>query len=276
MGRATLIDTDKTEDLLDEETEVVGELETQDTTQDLETTQVDVQPDQEDDIPDKYRDKSVKEIIEMHQNAEKYIGKQSSEVGELRKTVDEFIQGQLAAQQQAPSSVSTEDDDELDFFVDPSTAVNKKIDSHPAIREAREYAELQKKAAATAQLNQKHPDVEAITKDEKFIEWVKSSKIRTELFARADQQFDIDAADSLLSDWKERQQIASQAATVDKQARKQTMKSAATGNARGTSEPTRKKVYRRADIIKLMKTDPQRYTALQPEIMQAYQEGRVK
>jgi len=79
-----------------------------------------------------------------------------------------------------------------------------------------------------------------------------------------------------LSTWKERQQIASQAATVDKQARKQTMKSASTGNARGTSEPNRRKVYRRADIIKLMKTDPSRYQALQPEIMQAYQEGRVK
>ena len=53
-------------------------------------------------------------------------------------------------------------------------------------------------------------------------------------------------------------------------------KSAATGNARGTTEGSRRKTYRRADIIKLMQTDPDRYMALQPEIMAAYAEGRVK
>ena len=37
----------------------------------------------------------------MHQEAEKLLGKQSSEVGELRKVVDDHIQTQLA-QQQAP------------------------------------------------------------------------------------------------------------------------------------------------------------------------------
>ena len=36
------------------------------------------------------------------------------------------------------------------------------------------------------------------------------------------------------------------------------------------------KVYRRADIIKLMKNDPDRYQALADEIMAAYAEGRVK
>ena len=36
------------------------------------------------------------------------------------------------------------------------------------------------------------------------------------------------------------------------------------------------KVYRRADIIKLMKTDPERYNALSDEILKAYAEGRVK
>ena len=54
------------------------------------------------------------------------------------------------------------------------------------------------------------------------------------------------------------------------------VKSASTGNARGTGQTQRKKQYRRADIIKLMKTDPERYAALSEEIFQAYAEGRVK
>ena len=41
-----------------------------------------------DDIPDKYKNKSTAEIVRMHQEAEKLLGRQSSEVGELRSVVD--------------------------------------------------------------------------------------------------------------------------------------------------------------------------------------------
>jgi hypothetical protein len=127
-----------------------------------------------------------------------------------------------------------------------------------------------------AQLQSNHPDMENILKDERFVEWVKSSKIRTQLFVQADQQYDYDAANELFSLWKERASVAQQTVAVEKQARKQQVKSASTGNARGTGQTQRKKQYRRADIIKLMKTDPDRYAALSEEIFQAYAEGRVK
>jgi len=96
------------------------------------------------------------------------------------------------------------------------------------------------------------------------------------LFVRADQEYDYEAAHELFSNWKERNQVVQQTAEVEKAARKNAVKSANTGNARGTGEGTRKKTYRRADIIKLMKSDPDRYMALQPEIMAAYADGRVK
>ena len=86
----------------------------------------------------------------------------------------------------------------------------------------------------------------------------------------------ISLADELFSLWKERKTVAQQTAQVEKQARKQQVRAANTGNARGSAEGSRKKVYRRADIIKLMKNDPDRYQALSDEIMAAYAEGRVK
>ena len=43
----------------------------------------------------------------------------------------------------------------------------------------------------------------------------------------------------------------------------------------GTGESS-KRVYRRADLIRLKMNDPARYDALSDEIMSAYQEGRVK
>ena len=48
-------------------------------------------PKEEDDLPEKYKGKSAKEIAEMHQQAERLIGKQGSEVGELRKVVDDLF-----------------------------------------------------------------------------------------------------------------------------------------------------------------------------------------
>ena len=49
----------------------------------------------EDDLPEKYRNKEVHEIARMHQEAEQLIGRQSSEVGELRRIVDDFVKTQL-------------------------------------------------------------------------------------------------------------------------------------------------------------------------------------
>lgn len=224
-------------------------------------------------VPEKYQNKSLQEVVQMHQEAEKLLGKQSSEVGELRKVVDDHIQTQLA-QQQAP--VQQQEEDDTDFFVDPKTAVSRAIENHPSIKEAEQATRQYKKQTALAQLQSKHPDMEAILKDAKFAEWIKGSNIRTQLFAQADRAYDYEAADELFSLWKERASVAKQTVAVEKQARKQQVKSASTGNARGTGQTQRKKIYRRADIIKLMKTDPDRYAALSEEIFQAYAEGRVK
>ena len=58
---------------------------------------------QEPDIPEKYRGKSVQELVQMHQELEKFSGKQSTEVGELRKLVDTYIQTELN-NKQAPQA----------------------------------------------------------------------------------------------------------------------------------------------------------------------------
>jgi hypothetical protein len=231
------------------------------------------QPQEQPTVPEKYQGKSLEEVVQMHQEAEKLLGRQSGEVGELRKVVDDYIASQTPTQ--APQQ-NVEPEDDIDYFTDPQGAVNRAIENHPKIREAEQYSTQYKQQAALATLSTKHPDMQEILGDPKFAEWIKASKIRTQLFVAADQQYDADAADELFSLWKERKAVTQQTADVEKQARKQQLKAANTGNARGSTEGTRKKVYRRADIIKLMRTDPDRYTALADEIMAAYAEGRVK
>ena len=268
MSRATLIDERQ-----EEEVETTDQLDTQDT---VETPQEEEQPVQEPEIPEKYQGKSVEDLVQMHQELEKFSGKQSTEVGELRKLVDNHIQTQLSTQQAPQQQQQNDDEDDVDFFVDPKTAVSRAIDNHPKIKEAEAYTQRAKQQATLAQLKSTHPDMEQVLQDPKFAEWIKGSKVRTQLFVQADQGYDYDAAHELFSLWKEKNQVVQQTAQAEKAARKSSVKSANTGNARGTGEGSRKKVYRRADIIKLMRTDPERYQSLSDEIFKAYAEGRVK
>jgi len=224
-------------------------------------------------VPEKYQGKSLEEVVQMHQEAEKLLGRQSSEVGELRKVVDDYISQSITTS--APQQY-VEPEDDIDYFTDPQAAVNRAIENHPKIREAEQYSAQYKKQTSLSMLQSKHPEMQDILNDPKFAEWIKASKIRTQLFVQADQGYDADSADELFTLWKERKTVAQQTANVEKQARKQSLKAANTGNARGSAEGSRKKVYRRADIIKLMKDDPDRYQALSDEIMAAYAEGRVK
>lgn len=261
---ATIIDERPEEDNVD-----TAELDTHE--EQFEAPEAINQQEFQDDIPDKYRGKSVQDIVRMHQEAEKLLGKQSSEVGELRKVVDSYIQTQLS-QQQAPQ----ETEEDIDFFTDPDRAVRRAIENHPKIKQAEEYTQQYKKATALSQLQARHPEMQTILQDNRFAEWIKASKIRTQLFVQADQQYDYEAADELFTLWKERQATVQQTAQAEKAGRKAAVKSANTGNVRGNPDSSSKKVYRRADIIKLMKTDPDRYQSLSDEIMKAYAEGRVK
>lgn len=237
------------------------------------------QPQQEEavteDLPDKYRGKSIQDIVAMHQNAEKLLGKQSSEVGELRKVVDDFIQTQTIAQQQAPTAQVETELDDVDFFEDPKKAVNQLLENHPSVKQSREMAVRLAQQEAVAQLKAEHPDYGNIIKDQQFIDWVGKSKIRTELLRKADA-YDYESANELFSLWKERQSIVNDTVATETQARKQAVRTASTGSAKGSGEQPKRKIYRRADIVELMTKDPNRYQALAAEIRQAYAEGRVK
>ena len=256
--------------IIDERPEDV-ETEQEEVNQITEEPEVEATP-QEEEIPDKYKGKSTAEIVRMHQEAEKLLGRQSSEVGELRSVVDNYIQTQLDSNTQT----APEPEEEIDFFSDPDKAVEKAIANHPSIKAAEAQTQQYKQATAQAQLQERHPDMQQILQDSKFVEWIKGSKIRTQLFAQADTQYDYEAADELFTIWKERQQTVAQTAANEKASRKNAVKAASTGNAKGSGEAASRKVYRRSDIIKLMQTDPDRYLSLSDEIMQAYQEGRVR
>jgi hypothetical protein len=243
---------------------------------------VDVTPEPAvEELPEKYRGKSAIEIAKMHQEAEKLIGRQANEVHEVRSLADQLLKQQLESNkkvQQQPIEESLEED----FFADPKQAVNRQVEKHPAVIEARQAALEMKKMKTAQQLSAKHPDFVTIAQDNGFQDWVKSSAIRLNLFAKADAEYDFEAADELLSTYKEIKQIKAQQVVqqtaqsneVEANAQKTAIK-AATVDVGGAGESSRK-VYRRADLIKLRMTDPDRYEQMADEIMDAYATGRVK
>ena len=221
-------------------------------------------------IPEKYKGKNIEDVIKMHQEAEKLIGKQAQEVGEVRKLADELLKQSLSK-----PTTPTEVEPEIDFFEDPKRAVQKTLESHPDVLAAKQATQELKRMQIQQQLATSHPDFQQIVQDPQFAEWVKSSKVRLALYAKADSEFDYDSADELLSTYKQLKQVKTQQVSDSgKKAVEKGLKAAAVDT--GGSGESSKRVYRRADLIRLRMTDPARYEALESEIMTAYAEGRVK
>lgn len=246
--------------LIDDEKEEFGELE-------IEQQKIE----QKAELPEKYRDKSLDEIVKMHQEAEKLIGKQAQEVGEVRKLADELIKQNLGSRQQQ----TRQEEPEVDFFENPQKAVQRTVDNHPDILAARQVTLEMKRAQIQQRLAQEHPDFGEIAKEQDFANWVKSSPVRIKIFEQADSGYDFDSANELLSTYKQLRTVKSkQVSDEGEVTRKQNLK--AVGVDVGGSGESSKKVYRRADLIQLQLRDPDRYAALSDEIMQAYVEKRVR
>ena len=245
--------------LIDNESEPLGELE-------IEEAKIDAP-----ELPEKYRAKSLEEVVRMHQEAEKLIGKQAQEVGEVRKLADELLKQNLSSKQQRIQ----EDEPEVDFFENPQKAVQATIDRHPDVLAARQAGQDFKRMQIQQKLAENHPDYSQVVNDSEFQSWVKSSPVRLGLYAKADAEFDYDSANELLSTFKQLRGVkAKETEQAGTAARTKSMK-AAQVDVGGSGESS-KRVYRRADLIRLKMTDPARYETLSEEIMQAYSEGRVR
>ena len=259
------------------ETQEVGELETGavEASQDLteETTEA---VEQEYQPPEKYAGKSLEDVITMHQNAEKAIGKQGQEVGEQRKLIQSLMEAQNTTQTNAPPEEKTTFEDQ--FYSDPAQAVNSAIENHPLVVEARKERQVQQQQHQLSVLEKAYPDWQDRVGTKEFQDWVGSSAIRTEMFRKADSEYNPDYAIELFDMYdkvnmvdKTKEVKKQETAKRDKALKKTSSETRSTNDSVGG-----KKIYRRADLINLQVSDPNRYASLADEIHSAYAEGRVK
>jgi hypothetical protein len=231
-------------------------------------------------MPEKYKNKSLDEIVRMHQEAEKLIGRQAQEVGEVRKLADSLLKQQL----EAKHDKQPEPAQEIDWFDDPQKAINQALETNPVLKQLQEQQAIQVQRAALDAIEKTHPDFVSVAQSEDFQQWVAGSKARQRLYADANN-YDVDSALELLDNYKslrglrQQKEETSKAADealkkTDSEGRSKALKAAAVQQG-GTGE-TGKPVYRRADLIRLRMQDPNRYESMADEILNAYAEGRVR
>lgn len=224
-------------------------------------------------MPSKFKGKTIEEVANSYAELEKELGRKGQEIGELRKLSDEFLKTQIQANQQ--NDLTSEE--VPDFYEDPQAAIRREIDNHPKIKEAEAINTKSKQDAALQTLAQKHPDAQTTVQSPEFQEWISQSKIRQRLFQDANA-YDVDAADELLSTWKERSMISKteEVKNAQSQNKANALKAGKTESRSSGDSIGGKKIYRRSDLIRLKNSDPAKYDSLANEIYQAYSEGRVK
>jgi hypothetical protein len=248
----------------------------------LEPTQAVVKTEQvvEPEVPEKYKGKTLDDIVRMHQEAEKLIGRQAQEVGEVRKLADSLLKQQLESKHDTQPVKAQE----IDWFEDPARAVNQAVENNPILKKLQEEQAKQVQMVALQTIEKAHPDFISVAQSEDFQQWVGLSKVRQQLFSQANN-YDADSALELLDTYKvirgiqQNKEETSKAADeklkqADNASRNKALKTAAVQQG-GTGEST-KPVYRRADLIRLRMQDPSRYESMADDILQAYAEGRVR
>jgi hypothetical protein len=162
-------------------------------------------------VPEKYQDKTAAELVEILSNQETLMGRQSTELGDLRNQ-NQSLRGSVdqALALQRPVDIAPEPVEDpvtdRDFALDPVEATRRMIQGETkSVRAGQDDLNAQARALA---FENRHSSAAADLKDPAFIQFVKDSPSRSALASRAFgdmSQPDFDSADQLwdlYSDYK--------------------------------------------------------------------------
>lgn len=236
------------------------------------------------DIPEKYRGKSLMDIIAMHQNAESELGRKNNEVGVIRKLADELI-GVRAAERQAnrpePRKPITSDD----ILTDPENKILEVV-REATVADVQAQNDRLARLEASIQIQdfeKKHPGFQTTMQSPEFGQWLQNgSQYRKGLALKASQG-SFEAADELFGLYKEHLSAAPSRETKDEgtdataAARAATTVRSGGSHANGVVPSSNdKKIWSRTELLDMRINRPDEFDARQPEILAAYAEKRVR
>lgn len=235
-------------------------------------------------IPAKYEGKTVEDLIDMHQNAERLNSRQGAEVGQLRRMTDELLNLRKTTTQvteeRKPVTVDA-------LLHDPEKAISDAVANSPLARRA-EAAEqrsaiLEQRILET-EFSGKHKTVQNDINDPAFLEWVNKNPLRVALAASAAKEGDANryvAANNLWDLWDEHKELigGKTAATLGKGKTVPNTVKSAPAESRGKPTWSRAKLMELR--IKVQQGDQAAIArfkdpAFEARMNEAYAEGRVK
>lgn len=232
------------------------------------------QEDQGPAVPEKFKGKSLDDIINAYTNLEQEYGRRSNEIGELRKLTDNLLGLKLEQKEEKeepPKPKITTDD----LFTDPEIAIERAVQENPKLRALEEKLLHAEREQARQKFEAEHNDWQQVMASDGFQTWVKSSPVLLNALAEADKNFDYQTGADILRLYKSVHQTQQrEKEEVVKGRRERDLKAMAT--ERGGSGEAPRKIYSRVELLKLRQHDPERFDAMHDEIMRAYKEGRVK
>jgi len=211
-------------------------------------------------------DKDV--AVTNYKELEQFNSRQAQELGQLRQQVASMAKPEVPA---TPEGIDV--DALLD---DPQAAIARVTANNPEMAEMRRELTGMRNTASLDKLRVSHPDFLDIVNTAQFNNWVSESPMRGEMHIRA-TNYDYDAGNELLNNFKAQQQTqrVSEAQTQVEDSRKTALRDASSEGA-SSGSGTAAKVFNQHELIELNRTNPEKYDAMLPEIMQAYADKRVR
>lgn len=154
---------------------------------------------------------------DRYKELEKLNSRQAQDLGTYRKMVDDYISNPTSVTPvvEEKSQPITEDE----FYDNPADAVDRAVDAHPAILEAKRLKEDMQKRQLEDDIKSfqdRHPDFNEISTDPKFRNWVEDDATRVDLYQRGNS-YDLSAADALFSLYKAENNITQMTAAQEQQ-----------------------------------------------------------
>jgi hypothetical protein len=240
----------------------------------LEEQQVAAEPENKEpeyEVPDKFKDKSIQDVSKSYEELEKKLGRQAQELGDTRKLADDLLRQELEKNRQTQAQ-QEEQPKEFDYD-NPLESVRKIIQQE--LRPVRDELKANQDISTRDKLVQQHPDYMDIAASPEFSDWVNSSPIRADLYRRANDQLEYNAAVELLDTWKALNPAKETPSKAETQkVTKQKINELSTES--GSTGQTSTKTFSRRELINLRATNPNKYYDMADEIRQAYSEGRVR
>lgn len=238
------------------------------------------EPSPEDDIPEKFRGKSMKDLVDAYKNLETELGRKNNEVGMIRKLADELIgvraiERQTAQENQPKPTPLTADK----LLSDPEDAIlgvvrEKALGQQEEL--ASKVASLEERLLTDA-FEKKHPGFQQTMVSQEFGSWLQKSDYRRRLGYRASQG-DFEAADELFGLYEEYSAAKPAAPEKTAPSARQSTLARSGGSSAGGVIPSAdgKKTFTRAELMDMRINRPEEFDQRQDEILAAYREKRVR